>query len=121
MKNQQLIKELEEKLIKEKEEIEASLKSFSRPDSTLKGDFNTQFPSFGERTSEQDENADEVEEYENKLPIEYRLELRLQDINLALEKIRKNTYGICEKCGKEIDLERLKVIPEAKNCLNCAE
>jgi DnaK suppressor protein len=34
----------------------------------------------------------------------------------ALEKIARNEYGLCEKCGKEIDLERLKVAPEAEYC-----
>jgi len=47
------------------------------------------------------------------------LELRLKNINLALEKIEKGRYGNCEKCGKEIDEKRLKISPEARSCLKC--
>jgi DnaK suppressor protein len=47
------------------------------------------------------------------------MELRLVDVNSALEKIKKGTYGKCENCGKDIDIERLKVYPEAKFCVKC--
>jgi len=33
-----------------------------------------------------EEEADEVEEYENLLPVEHALEIKLRDVNLALEK-----------------------------------
>jgi len=45
--------------------------------------------------------------------------LQLLDINLALEKIKKGTYGKCEKCGKQISIQRLKAYPEAKYCREC--
>ncbi len=41
----------------------------------------------------------------------------LELINEALERIEKNEYGFCYKCNKEIPLERLKVIPYAKYCI----
>jgi DnaK suppressor protein len=53
------------------------------------------------------------------LPIEYSLELKLKDVNLALEKMKKGTYGICEKCQKRIKEERLKIYPVVQYCLNC--
>lgn len=40
---------------------------------------------------------------------------RLQDINDALEKIEQGTYGLSEKSGKPIPLERLEVQPTARN------
>jgi len=110
-----------EKLLKEKEEIEKTLFHFAHKDRKIKGNWETDFPQFGTHTSEQDENADEVEEYTNLLPIEHRLELKLYDIERALKKIEKGKYGICEKCGKPISKKRLKLIPEAKFCLDCAK
>ena len=68
-----------------------------------------------------EEKADEVEEYDNLLSLEHNLELRLKDINWALEKIPAGNYGICEKCGKEIEKQRLMVAPEAKLCIKCNE
>jgi len=117
-----LLKKLKEKLEKEKMTIEEQLKKFAKKDEKLPGDWDTVFPKFngGEVGSAALEKAaDEVEEYSTLLPIEYSLELRLQNINSALEKIEKGKYGVCEKCGKEIPVARLKVSPEAQFCLKC--
>lgn len=42
-------------------------------------------------------------------------------IKNALLKIRKGTYGKCEKCGKRIEIGRLLVIPTAQYCLSCSK
>jgi len=39
----------------------------------------------------------------------------------ALERIRKGTYGICLRCGKEIPFGRLRHVPEALMCVSCSE
>jgi len=111
------LKELKEKLEKQKASMEASLKSFADKDKKLPGDWDVRFPEFNNDNLE--ESADEVEEYENLLPVEFSLENRLKDTNLALEKIKKGTYGKCEKCGEEISRERLKIYPEARLCDKC--
>ena len=43
----------------------------------------------------------------------------LFEIEEALNKIERGEYGICERCGKPIEIERLKIIPYAKYCLKC--
>ena len=111
------LKELKEKLEKEKTAIENELKKFAKKDNKLVDDWYTRFPKLD--GSNLEEAADEVEEYSNLLPQEYNLELHLQEINAALLRIKKNKYGICEKCGKEIPFERLKISPEARFCLKC--
>lgn len=115
--DEKLLQELKEKLKKEREILEKELASFARKDEKLKGDWDTIFPEFNGGRLE--EAADEVEEYESRLPIEHALELKLRDVNLALEKMEKRIYGKCEKCGKEISEERLKLLPEARFCLDC--
>ncbi|PAF43470.1 molecular chaperone DnaK [Helicobacter sp. 11S03491-1] len=47
--------------------------------------------------------------------------LELQDIIHSLEKIKNKTYGICEMCDDEIDIERLKIKPHAKYCIKCRQ
>lgn len=42
-------------------------------------------------------------------------------IRKALSKIRKGTYGKCEKCGKQIDPRRLLAMPTASLCLICSQ
>lgn len=43
----------------------------------------------------------------------------LKKIDTALEKIDNGTYGICEACGKEIDIKRLQVRPVTTMCIEC--
>ncbi len=45
----------------------------------------------------------------------------LAEIELALGKISKNLYGICEMCEEEINIERLKVKIFARYCITCRE
>jgi DnaK suppressor protein len=40
-------------------------------------------------------------------------------IKKALEKIQDQTFGICEVCGEEIDIERLKLRPVTALCIGC--
>lgn len=45
----------------------------------------------------------------------------LRNIDEALRKLKEGTYGICEDCGEEISVERLKVLPFAVLCRDCQE
>lgn len=119
--NKELIQELKEKLEKDKTALEEQLKTFADQDPNLKGDWDSKFPKFnGEFGGAALESAaDEVEEYETRLPVEHSLELRVKDINAALDKIKDGKYGKCEKCGENIDEKRLKIHPSARLCLKC--
>lgn len=44
----------------------------------------------------------------------------LAQIEHALEKIRQGTYGRCEVCDKQISPMRLKALPYATECIECA-
>ena len=121
--SKKILEELKAKLIKEGNLLEEELKKFAEKDKKLEGDWDTRFPYFdGGETggAALEKAADEIEEYSTLLPIEYVLETRLQNIHLALKKIKKGKYGICERCGEEIEMERLKISPEARLCLKCA-
>ncbi len=45
----------------------------------------------------------------------------LKEIDLALKKIENGAYGVCENCGIEIPMARLKAIPWTRYCAKCAE
>ncbi len=47
------------------------------------------------------------------------LQQRLEDVQAALGRIDKGTYGKCEACGKDIPPERLEAIPAASLCIVC--
>jgi len=119
--NKEALKNIEEKLKKQKEVLEEELGKFAKKDKNLKGDWDTKFPKSTESSGSQalEDAADQVEKYVNLLPVEHDMELRVQDIEIALKKIKKGIYGKCEKCGKNIPVERLEIYPEARKCRHC--
>ncbi|MEK7134076.1 MAG: TraR/DksA C4-type zinc finger protein [Patescibacteria group bacterium] len=65
--------------------------------------------------------ADQIEELVTNVPLVEELEKRHRDVELALEKMRGDGYGTCEKCGEEIPLDRLEANPAARTCVKHAE
>jgi RNA polymerase-binding protein DksA len=51
--------------------------------------------------------------------LEDNSEAVLNAIEKALRKIADGTYGICERCGKQIAEERLEALPYAELCIDC--
>ncbi|OGZ67900.1 MAG: hypothetical protein A3D44_00110 [Candidatus Staskawiczbacteria bacterium RIFCSPHIGHO2_02_FULL_42_22] len=114
-----VLSQLEEKLRQEKSTLEQELESFATKDKNVKDNWDVKHASAED--TDMEEKADEMEEYDNLLSLEHSLELKLKEVNEALEKIKHGGYGTCEKCGKEIELERLEAYPEAKLCIGCNE
>lgn len=44
---------------------------------------------------------------------------RLIELKTALELMKKGRYGVCERCNKDIPQTRLKLVPEARYCIEC--
>jgi len=59
--------------------------------------------------------------HEQVVVLEERLKNDLHEIEAALQKIKKGTYGICERCKKPIDPARLSAKPQALYCLKCEQ
>lgn len=45
----------------------------------------------------------------------------VKQIDRALERLKEGIYGICEDCGGEISIGRLKALPFAIRCTRCQE
>jgi DnaK suppressor protein len=43
----------------------------------------------------------------------------IKKVKKALERIENKTFGICEKCGDDISIERLKARPVTTQCIEC--
>jgi DnaK suppressor protein len=43
----------------------------------------------------------------------------IKKIKQALDRIENGTYGICESCGEEISIKRLKARPVTTQCIEC--
>ncbi|MBP9772233.1 MAG: TraR/DksA C4-type zinc finger protein [Candidatus Pacebacteria bacterium] len=72
-----------------------------------------------ESVPEADENdrADRTEDYEEKTALVNTLKNRLHDVEDALGKIGKSSFGKCEVCGEDIEKERLEANAAAPTCI----
>ncbi|MDR2743992.1 MAG: RNA polymerase-binding protein DksA [Desulfovibrio sp.] len=43
----------------------------------------------------------------------------IRKIQAALQRIDDGTYGVCEDCGEDIGIQRLKARPVTRLCINC--
>ncbi len=43
----------------------------------------------------------------------------IKKIDQALERLDEGTFGLCERCGDEIGIERLKARPVTTYCIHC--
>ena len=116
MIDQKTLDELKKALLQEKSELERDLERMAKPVNRKKGDYETSFADIG---SDKEDNAAEVDQYTQDLPVESTLEKKLQEIIGALSRMEKGDYGKCSNCGKEIPLDRLKANPSAATCLEC--
>ncbi|MFH1175452.1 MAG: TraR/DksA C4-type zinc finger protein [bacterium] len=114
----QLLNDFKNKLLAEKEDIENKLKNIATEDTAVKGNYKANYHPIGRS---EEENADEVTFYEQNISEEHHLEEDLVMVRDALERIEKETYGKCLKCGKEIPTERLAAYPSAKYCMQCKD
>jgi RNA polymerase-binding transcription factor len=66
-----------------------------------------------------DEAASELIERDKIYSLILSLERKLENIDHAIKQAQEVGYGICEKCGKTIDPERLEIFPETTLCIDC--
>ncbi|HZC04767.1 MAG TPA: TraR/DksA C4-type zinc finger protein [Ktedonobacterales bacterium] len=72
-------------------------------------------------TSEQSDEGTALTEYErNQAMVDNDRALQRQ-IREALERLDMGKYGICERCGKEINARRLEALPYVTLCLEDQE
>lgn len=112
---EKFLAEIEESLLKEKDRLSQELLKFTKKTKTP-GDFEANFPEYGDK---EDENANEVAEYTANKPLEDVLESMLADVNKALRRLEKGTYGICKYCDRPIDEKRLRARATSGACVAC--
>ncbi len=65
------------------------------------------------------DSAHSTAERARTLSVMKALRANLRWVNRALTKMELGTYGICERCGQPIAIERLEALPWAILCIDC--
>ncbi|WP_042271689.1 TraR/DksA C4-type zinc finger protein [[Clostridium] dakarense] len=112
-------------LLNEKEKIEKLI--IEMQDNTVFGNttkHTSERYTSGELSSYDNHSADMgtevfMQDMQNSLTIHERG--KLDNIENALYKIENGTYGVCEQCHKNIDEDRLDIMPETSLCAHCAK
>lgn len=98
--------------------IEDQLKGISQENPDVSGDFEATTDDIG--TSLEDAAQEGGELYRNQALVS-ALKERHEEIVEAIRKIEKGEYGKCTNCSNEIHPDRLKAMPVAVLCKDCAE
>ena len=113
--DQATIEQIKTDLLKTKDETLKEFKKISNVDNGEKK-HRVKFPEYGDKA---DENAQEIDDYTTNLATDKLLESTLRDVEGALDRIAKGTYGICKYCKQPIGKKRMLARPVASTCVEC--
>ena len=94
--------------------LQAKQQELMKRISAIKGDFAQG------RSADFAEQASEAENDDVLHGIEAEAEIELSQVNLALQRIKLDEFGVCQSCGDEISEARLTAVPYASHCIKCA-
>lgn len=61
-----------------------------------------------------------IYEREMTLALQEGAEAKVRSIQEALHRLREGNYGLCAHCGRDIEPERLEILPDTDRCTRCA-
>lgn len=98
-------------LEKQKANLKDQIMTFNKTDA-----FMVEHENEGGRSADSpQDDALETSQHVNNQAMIDKLKEQLDEVNAALERINDGSYGIDEKTGEQIDIERLKAVPTARH------
>lgn len=70
------------------------------------------------RNSTEEDVDEQIGHFDNEVKVNL-IRKQIVQLRKALTQMKLGKYGICEKCGKMIDTDRLAVRPETTICIDC--
>ena len=104
------IKQLQQLLLAQQDEIEAMLDSAQA---------DTQPVTLDQQSVGRVSRIDAIQQQQMAIANQQQATLQLQSIEQALQRIEMENYGDCEECGEVIAYARLQVQPFASLCIGC--
>lgn len=109
-------KKYREALEAEKARLEAELSTVARRNPQNPQDWDPIPEAHDDARSDENTNADALEELVNDEAIARQLETQLAEVEAALGRIEDGTYGVCSVAGEAIEEDRLAANPAASTC-----
>ncbi len=97
--------------------LEKELKSIGRKNPSNPADWEAKPDVMDTMPADSNDVADSIESYEENTGILKQLEIRWNEVKVALERIKTDSYGLCEVDKKPIETERLEANPAATSCV----
>ena len=100
--------------------LEGELVKIKREEKKIKGadPFKDDFRTL--RNSVEDDLDEQIGHFDSEIKVSF-VKKQIVQLRKALTLMKLGKYGICEKCGKMIDTDRLAVRPESTICVRCAK
>ena len=110
------LEKFQQRLEKEEVSLLAQLEKVGRKNPDRPADWEARSEDMDILRADRNEVADKFGSFEGDVAIVKELEPQLNDVRLALEKIKNGTYGICEIGDEPIEEDRLEANPAARTC-----
>lgn len=78
-------------------------------------------PDMGDDVDSLEEEADETRELGNQMSVSQEYREQLAEVEEALRRFEKGTYGSCTQCGGAIEMAILEIDPESALCQSCKQ
>jgi len=119
--NKKELEDIKTELEQEKARLELELTDIGKINSVDHHDWTGNAGDYEVGTADKNILADAIEEATTNDGITDELEIRLMNVNKAIERMNKEGIGKCEKCGNVIPAARLKANAAATTCVDCAD
>jgi RNA polymerase-binding transcription factor DksA len=112
--NKKDLEKFKKALEAERETLETELSEIGMKDPNNSNNWDASTRNTEVDMADENEVANKIEEMQDNDSVVSELEVQLKNVKDALAKIEDGKYGLCEKCGKPIEVERLEANPSAK-------
>jgi RNA polymerase-binding transcription factor len=114
--NEKTRESLHQALLDRKQELTAGLARMEHELFMLNSDQESEHGGVGNHLADE---SSSLEEHERISTLSEDFNQQLQQISAALARMEDGTYGICNRCGKPIKVDRLRASPFAAYCIEC--
>lgn len=98
--------------------LESELVKLKRVEKNIRKDDPFSDDTRNSRNSQEEDVDEQIGHFDAEVKVNF-VKKQLAQFRTALSRMKIGKYGVCEKCGKMIDTDRLAVRPEATICIDC--